>query len=79
MEGWLIDRKGDFGIRGLCLISFGLSDSGNSKSVAVLAFLRSEKILVGKIGLSRPQATVTMEKINLKWQIQSGATCSVRG
>jgi hypothetical protein len=40
--------------------------------VTVLAFPRSEEVLAEKIGLHGAQTMVTIEKINLNWQIRPG-------
>ena len=63
-----------------CLFLFiGFSGTESSKSVTVLAFPRSEEVLAEKIGLHGAQAMVTLEKINLNWQIRHGRILSPNG
>jgi hypothetical protein len=70
LRAWPIDARAA-GIRCLSLF-IGFSGPASSKSVTVLAFLRSEEVLAEKIGLHGAQAMVTIEKINLNWPIRPG-------
>ena len=72
-RAWPINARAAWFRRFFLFIGFSVPES--SKSLTVLALPRSEEVLAEKLGLHGGHGMVTIDKINLNWQIRHYSYC----